>query len=89
MRGAPARAVDPVVSHWRVDGDRLTLEVELPINSSAIVRVPTHDPASVTERGRSVSAATGITALPADPKGGARFEVGAGRYVFSAAVRRR
>jgi len=79
----------PIASGWRIDDDRLSLEVEVPVNATAIVRVPTPDPSSVMEGGRPASAATGVTALPADSLGGARFEVGSGRYVFSAAAPRR
>ncbi len=78
----------PITSHWRISGDRLSLEVEVPINATAIVRVPTRDPSSVTEGGRPAPAATGVTPLPADSLGGARFEVGSGRYVFSAVAPR-
>jgi len=76
----------PIASHWRIQDDRLSLEVEVPVNATAIVRVPTADPSSVTEGGRVASAATGVAPLPADALGGARFEIGSGRYVFSAAA---
>ncbi|NQW03042.1 MAG: family 78 glycoside hydrolase catalytic domain [Acidobacteria bacterium] len=78
----------PIVSNWRIDADRLTLDVEIPVNTTAVVRVPTQDPSSVTEGGRLTSAAPGVTALPTDRLGGARFEVGSGRYVFEAAAPR-
>lgn len=79
----------PVTSHWRIDGDRLSLEVEIPVNATATIRVPTSDPSSVTEGGRPASTATAVTPLAADALGGARFEVGSGRYLFSARAPRR
>lgn len=73
-----------VESHWRLNNDRLTLEVEVPVGCTAVVRVPTRDPSSVTEGGRPVSAAAGITQLPGDSMGGARVEIASGQYVFAA-----
>lgn len=42
-------------SAWSVQDGHLQLEVELPPGTSAIVRVPTSDPAAVTESGRSLA----------------------------------
>ena len=78
----------PVVSRWQLDGDRLSLEVEVPVNTTAIVRVPTRAPSSVTEGGRLASRAPGVKALP-DAPDAARFEVGSGRYAFAAAAPQR
>jgi len=75
----------PVVSAWRIDGDRVIFEVEIPVNATATVRVPTRDPSSVTESGRPASEAPGVTRLPDESPGAARFEVGSGRYVFTTA----
>ena len=77
----------PIVSDWRIVDGRLRLEVEVPVNVTATIRVPTSDPSTVTEDGRPAQGAPGVTALPGDALGGARFEVGSGRYVFGAAFR--
>ena len=74
----------PIVSDWRIDDDRLSLEVEVPVNTTAVVRVPTRDPSSVTESGLPASDAPSVTPLPSGSAGGALFEVGSGRYAFSA-----
>ena len=60
-------------------------KVEVPVNTTAVVRVPTGEPASVTEGGLPAAEAPGVTPLPAEPAGGARFELGSGRYAFVAA----
>ncbi len=73
-----------IVSNWRIDGDRLSLEVEVPVNTMAVVRVPTRDPSSVTESGLPASEAPSVTPLPSESRGAALFEVGSGRYAFSA-----
>ncbi len=76
----------PIVSNWRIDGDRLRLDVEVPVNSIAIVRLPTRDPSSVTENGIPAAEAPGVTPLGPGPEAAARFEVGSGRYAFAAAA---
>jgi alpha-L-rhamnosidase len=76
----------PIVSNWRLEGDRFHLEVEVPVNTTAVVRVPTRDPASVTESGLPVVEAPWVTVLPSAPTGAALLEVGSGRYTFAAAA---
>jgi alpha-L-rhamnosidase len=76
----------PIVSDWRIDGDRLSLEVEVPVNTTAVVRVPTRDPSSVTESGVPAAEAPRVTPLPSAPTGAALFEVGSGQYSFAAAA---
>lgn len=78
----------PVVSNWRIENSRLTLEVEVPVNTAAVVRVPTPDSSSIQESGRPASNAPGVRVLPVEPGVAARFEIGSGRYVFVAAAPR-
>lgn len=66
-------------SAWRIDKGRLRWEVEVPPNTTGEIHVPTSDPESVTESGRPVSEAEGLT-----PIGPAVFEAGSGRYSFEA-----
>lgn len=71
---------------WRSDGSRaVRVEVDLPANSEARVRIPTSDPTSVRESGGPVDGADGVAV--AEPE--ARhvwLRVGSGRYVFDAAL---
>ncbi len=73
-----------IVSEWRIEGDQIRLDVEVPVNATAVVRVPTRNPASVTEGGVPAAEAPLVTPLAANPSGAALFEVGSGRYVFRA-----
>lgn len=74
-----------ITTAWRIDGNRFELEVTVPPNTRAEVRLPTADAASVTEGGKPIAAVAGLKALtPVD--GDARVEVPAGRYHFSAAL---
>lgn len=83
VRASYATPQGRVASAWRRDGDRLTLEVTVPANTTATVHVPSADAASVTEGDGPASRAPGVRALPAIP-GHAVFEVGSGRFRFSA-----
>jgi alpha-L-rhamnosidase len=53
--------------------------VAVPPNTTATVRVPTSDPASVTEGGRPAAQAGGVTTI-----GPAVYEIGSGTYLFEA-----
>jgi hypothetical protein len=72
-----------IVSDWKLTKDELTLNVEVPANSSATVFVPTDDPASVTESGRPVEQSPGVRAVQC-ADGATAYEVGSGRYTFRA-----
>jgi hypothetical protein len=70
-----------IASDWRRDGDRLTLSVSVPVNTTAIVRLPTKDAAAATESGKPVSQAEGVKPLGIEGNT-AVYEVGPGRYQF-------
>ncbi len=72
-----------IVSNWKIADDRFELEIAVPVNTLATVRIPTSKPESVTEGGRPVEKATGVKVLRREP--GALFlEVDSGRYRFNA-----
>jgi len=76
-------AYGPITSSWKVTGSRLSLTVDVPVNTTAVVAIPARSSADVTEgRGRAVRA---------DGVRGSSFEdgvltltVGSGRYEFVA-----
>ena len=82
VKAAYASPHGRIVSAWKREGSRLTLEITVPANSTAIVHAPVSDPAAVTEGGKPVGRARGARARPAIP-GHAVFEVGSGSYRFS------
>ncbi len=59
-----------IKSGWKIDGDKLTLNVTIPPNTSATIRIPTTDASSITEGGKPFG------------DGKTSFTVGAGEYVF-------
>ena len=72
----------PINVDWRLEGKLLTLRVTIPVNTSAIVYVPTSDESKVRESGVSPAAVRGIIYLGRDRKA-ARYKVESGTYVFT------
>jgi alpha-L-rhamnosidase len=72
-----------ISSEWSIENGRLTMNVEIPPNTTATVYVPTPDPTAVTESGRLAKASPGIQYLRAE-KGCAIYKAVSGHYTFSA-----
>ena len=70
-------------SEWQREGNRLSMQVSVPVNTTAVIHVPTLDPDSVTESGRPVASSSGIKYLGME-QGKALYEVGSGDYSFEA-----
>ena len=73
-----------IQSFWRRDGDRLTLEIAIPPNTTATVYVPARDAAKVTESGKSASKSPGVRFIRSE-NGAAVYEIGSGAYRFESA----
>ncbi|MCX6877434.1 MAG: family 78 glycoside hydrolase catalytic domain [Verrucomicrobia bacterium] len=74
-----------IVSNWKRDGDKLTMEVSIPINTTATVYVPANDAAGVTESNKPAAEAAGVKFLRME-SGAAVYELGSGSYRFQSAV---
>ena len=70
-------------SHWQLGDDTLTYEVTVPANTCATVTLPTADNAAVTEGGRPLGEAEGISNVRAEDRK-VIFELSAGTYSFEA-----
>ena len=70
-----------IVSNWKREGDRLTMEVIIPANTTALIHVPAKDAAGVTESGKAIPEADGVKFLRME-RNTAIFEVGSGSYQF-------
>ena len=68
-------------SAWKRDGNRLTLDVTIPANTTATVFVPAADAATVTEGGKPAAQAEGVGFLRMDGQA-AVFAVASGSYSF-------
>ncbi|MBN1417194.1 MAG: family 78 glycoside hydrolase catalytic domain [Planctomycetes bacterium] len=80
-RGTYRSVRGEVRSAWKIEGDRLALDIEIPANATATVHIPGGDPAKVKEGGKPASDADGVTLLRSDPRA-AVYRVGSGRYRF-------
>jgi hypothetical protein len=68
---------------WKLEGERVLLDVVVPPNTTASIELPTAHPESVLESGGPAASARGVTAAGVIA-GRARFEVVSGRYRFDA-----
>jgi hypothetical protein len=70
-----------IESNWHREAQKLTMEVTIPANTTAIVYVPADDAAGVTESGKPAEIADGVKFLRMD-HGAAVYAVGSGTYRF-------
>lgn len=70
-----------IVSNWKRQGDKLTMEVTIPSNTTATIYIPTTDINTVTEAGQPVAKAADVKFLKMDA-GAAVYSVGSGTYRF-------
>jgi alpha-L-rhamnosidase len=73
-----------VRSSWRVEEGLLHLDVEVPVNTTAAVQIPTSEPGSAREGGRLLREVPSIRILTTTSPHGPRLELGSGRYSFTA-----
>ena len=74
-----------IVSHWKREGEKLTMDVTIPPNTTATIFVPAKDAASVTESGKPAGEAKGVKFLRFE-KNAAVYAVGSGNYQFQSAL---
>ena len=73
---------------WKRDGDKLTLNVTIPANVSAQITVPCADSTDVTESGKSIKDAAGITGFRYVAGGNVVLDAGGGTYVFESTLKK-
>ena len=74
-----------IVSNWQLDGDRLTMDVTIPANTTATIHVPAQDAASVTESAKPTAEADGVKFLRME-NNAAVYAVGSGIYRFKSTL---
>jgi alpha-L-rhamnosidase len=74
-----------IVSNWRREGGSLTMDVTIPVNTTAKVFVPSKDAASVVESGHSAAGAEGVNFLRME-NNAAVYAVGSGAYRFQSTL---
>ncbi len=71
----------PIVSNWKRERDRFTLDVAIPANTTATVHVPAKQPRLVREGDSPANRSQGVKYLRQEA-GAAVYRVGSGRYRF-------
>jgi alpha-L-rhamnosidase len=74
-----------IMSGWKLNGNRLALDVTIPPNTTATVYVPAGEGAKITEGGKPAEKAEGLRFLR-NEKGYAVFEADSGSYAFESTV---
>ena len=74
-----------IVSAWQREGSQWTMDVTVPINTSATVHVPARDAAGVAESGSPAATAPGVKFLSME-NGAAVYAVGSGIYQFKSTL---
>ena len=85
-RGEHLSPCGRIVSDWKLSQDRFVLRVQIPINTSATVFLPTTAPDSIRERGRPSAAAAGVKLLRPERTATA-LDVAGGDYEFECLLR--
>ncbi|MCX6873131.1 MAG: family 78 glycoside hydrolase catalytic domain [Verrucomicrobia bacterium] len=70
-----------IVSNWKRDAGKLTMDVTIPGNTTSVVYVPAKDAAEVTESGKPAANAGGVKFLRME-NNAAVYAVGSGTYRF-------
>jgi alpha-L-rhamnosidase len=74
-----------IVSRWQRSGNMLTLEITIPMNSTATLYIPTRDASGVTESGKRTDEAGGVKFLRME-NNAAVYAVGSGTFQFLSQV---
>jgi alpha-L-rhamnosidase len=77
-----------IVSNWKREGQKLTMEVTIPANTTATVYVPAKEASGVTESSKPADQAQGVNFLRRE-NGAAVFAVGSGTYRFQSVLTER
>ncbi|WP_269525309.1 family 78 glycoside hydrolase catalytic domain [Coraliomargarita parva] len=68
---------------WKLEDGHMELDVTIPANTTAILRLPTQDLCMVTESGQAILDATGVQRHPAAPCGQVQLRLESGHYRFN------
>jgi alpha-L-rhamnosidase len=70
-----------ISTEWKREGNQFSLDVSIPVNTSATVFIPTEKENDVTESGKQTGKAEGVRFLRME-NGKAIYEIGSGNYHF-------
>ena len=73
-----------VSSGWKIENDKLLMDIEIPANATATVYVPAANAGTITESGKEVSTLTDVK-VSGTENGYVLLQVGSGKYHFATA----
>jgi alpha-L-rhamnosidase len=73
-----------IVCDWKLDGNKLSVHVVVPANTTATLRLPTSDAESIRESGQSLAGAAGVELDSPQEENVAQLGLGSGDYRFTA-----
>ena len=68
---------------WKVESDKISMDVEIPANTTATIYIPAANADAVTESGKALSAVSDLTVTGMED-GYVVVNVGSGMYHFAA-----
>ncbi len=74
-----------IASDWRREGDKLSMNIAIPANTTATIHVPTKDATLVAESGKPATSADGVKFLRME-NNTAVYAVGSGSYRFQSTL---
>lgn len=75
-----------IVSEWKRDKNSFTLDITIPVNSTAIIYLPSEDITKINEGGTSIENVKDIQFVKIE-NGSAIFTVGSGNYSFESQIK--
>jgi alpha-L-rhamnosidase len=87
VKGSYNSGYGRIASAWKIDGNKLTLSVTIPPNTTATVHVPAKDVSSVREDGLADTKPGGVASSAKMQGNCAVMEIGAGTYVFTSQLK--
>ncbi|MDP4269296.1 MAG: family 78 glycoside hydrolase catalytic domain [Bacteroidota bacterium] len=70
-------------SHWKIEGNQLIMEVEIPVNTTATIFIPAKSVAEISESGKPLSASKDVTVSVTEGEY-VVAKTGSGKYIFVA-----
>ena len=74
-----------ILSHWRIEGDRFQLQVQIPVNTTATIQLPARERTAVLESGQPADKAPGVRFVRREGQT-AVYRIGSGSYLFESRI---
>lgn len=82
VEAAYQSASGDIKSQWKKEGSQIKWQIEVPVNTIAVIHIPANSAASLKEGGKDISNAEGVSLLKWE-NGIATLRIGSGNYQFT------